>query len=262
MYSKLEKSLGVGRGDLRVVIRRDVQQRRNYYRDLERRGRSDLTPIVEEIKPETVKDAPKKTAKKAKSRRPRSTKHVIRCQVCQRKFGGQRVPRHHIDGRLCSGSTASEPASSATKPPTPVVTAKTPTMAETLAKWNIDVDPEYQRPERERIHRLIVSFDTGKWQSTGVLGAMGYHVGRNGRDRKTRRAILAEAVDVQLVAGSSDYVEYVSSWGSPGSGLRRAKIRDSIRAFAQIRRGARADYSAALADWDDDLAWLKMQYGV
>jgi hypothetical protein len=135
-------------------------------------------------------------------------------------------------------------------------------MAITLAKWNIELEPQYTRPPAQRVQKLIVNFDTGNWQTTGVLGALGYHVGKNGVDKRTRRAILTEAVEVQLVAASHEFAQYVLGWGAPKSRQRKVKIRDSIRAFAQVRRSARADYSAALADWDDDLAWLKAKYRV
>ena len=130
------------------------------------------------------------------------------------------------------------------------------------ASWNIELEPQYLRPPGQRVHKLIVNLDTGKWQTTGVLGALGYHVGKNGIDKRTRRAILTEAVEVNLVAASPEFVDYVKGWGAPKSRQRIVKIRDSIRAFAQIRRSTKADYSSALTDWDSDLAWLKAKYQV
>ena len=44
------------------------------------------------------------------------------------------------------------------------------------SSWNRDELPA----PGQRVHKLIVTFDTGKWQTTGVLGALGYHVGKNG----------------------------------------------------------------------------------
>ena len=177
----------------------------------------------------------------------------IRCPECNQKLAHSAVRHYGKRGRPCDGAIATEPHLKPRKP--------TP-MAETLAKWNIEPEPQYLRPVGQRIQKVIVNFDTGNWQTTGVLGALGYHVGKNGVDKRTRRAILIEAVQVELVAASREFADYVHSWGAPRSRQRKIKIRDSIRAFAQIRRSARADYSAALADWDDDLAWLKATYGL
>jgi hypothetical protein len=74
--------------------------------------------------------------------------------------------------------------------------------------------------------------------------------------------IVGVEPDGELVAASPEFVDYVNGWGAPKSRKRIVKIRDSIRAFAQIRRSTKADYSGALADWDSDLAWLKAKYQV
>lgn len=254
MYAKFQVAFGVPRTVLHAEVMADRKTRPALYRKLQREltSRTSVKKAVEDQRPlfSSGKNAPKVPEHEQQHRdvqRPRPT----RCPKCSRKLASANVRHYGRRGRLCSGSITGDSLSAPIKPPP---------MAVTLAKWNIDLEPEYQRPPGQRIHQLIVNFDTGKWQTTGVLGAIGYHVGRNGLDKRTRRAILAEAVQVKLVAASAEYAEYVSGWGAPNSKQRLVKIRDSISAFAKIRRTTRADYSAALADWDSDLDWLRATY--
>jgi hypothetical protein len=256
MYSKFEVAFGVPRNVLHAEVMADRQAHAKLYRKL----RSELTRRASRRKSTDSHKPPSKSNQTPAKKRANEAQasqvfhpRPIRCPECNRKLAHAAVHHYGKRGRPCGGTSATDARSLARKP-TPMV--------ETLAKWNIEPEPQYQRPQAQRVHKLIVNLDTGKWQTTGVLGAIGYHVGRNGLDKRTRRAILTEAVEVRLVAASPEFVDYVKGWGAPKSRQRLFKIRDSITAFAQIRRSTKADYSAALADWNSDLAWLKAKYQV
>jgi hypothetical protein len=109
--------------------------------------------------------------------------------------------------------------------------------------------------------KLVVNLDTGEWPTSGVLGALGYRVGRNGLPESVRRSILNEVLAVELVAGSAAAMDYVQQWGSPNSVGRLRKIVNSISAFARNARRRSGDFSEAIADWESDLQWLQAIYG-
>lgn len=256
MYSKFEVALGVPRDVLRSEVLADRQAHAKVYRKL----RNELARRASLRRSTNSRRSPSKPKQTPKAKQASTTRasdviapQPFRCPECNQKLAHSAVHHYGKRGRPCGGARKAAPGSVARKP--------TP-MAETLAKWNIELEPDYLRPPGQRVYKMVVNLDTGKWQATGVLGALGYHVGKNGIDKRTRRAILTEAVEVELVAASPEYVDYVKGWGRPKSRQRVIKIRDSIRAFAQIRRTAKADYSGALADWDSDLAWLKAKYHV
>ncbi|NVN50298.1 hypothetical protein [Mycolicibacterium hippocampi] len=114
-------------------------------------------------------------------------------------------------------------------------------------------------PKSDR--KLVVNLDTGHWPSSGVLGALGYRVGRNGLPQSERRTILAEVLTVELVAGSPAANEYIKQWGEPDSVRRLQKMINSIAAFARNARRRTGDFSEAIADWESDLQWLRSSYG-
>ncbi len=112
-----------------------------------------------------------------------------------------------------------------------------------------------------RQRKLLVNFDTGEWQPSGVLSEMGYRVGKNGLSDTVRRTILAEVLAVDLVPQSPAASAYVAEWGSPYSRQRLQKMVNSIAAFARNARRRDADYSEAIADWESDLEYLRLTYG-
>lgn len=95
---------------------------------------------------------------------------------------------------------------------------------------------------------LLVNFDTGAWPVSGVLGEMGYRVGRNGLTPGARHEILDEVLAVELVAASHAADTYVAEWGPPSSRRRLQKMVNSIASFARNARRRSADYSEAIAD--------------
>jgi hypothetical protein len=256
MYSRFEAAFGVSRNTLRAEVMRDRREHPKEYRKLQQQLITRATKAGATGARKSVSTATKVEGKKSDQSAPRREgpqEQIVSCPACGQQFRTPVIPRHRSGGRRCKGSLRKHPSSSA---------ASTPSMATTLAKWNIELEPAYERPRRQQIHRLVVNFDAGSWQVSGVLSEMGYHVGKNGPDKRTRRAILTEVFKVRLVAASPDYAAYVSEWGAPMSRTRLSKMMNSISSFARIRRSSKADCSGAIADWDSDLAWLKTAFKV
>lgn len=108
---------------------------------------------------------------------------------------------------------------------------------------------------------LVVNLDSSEWPTQGVLGVMGYRVGKSGRGVSARHRILMEAVRVNLTPGSANALGYVTEWGAPNSQQRLQKIVDSIAAFARTaKRRKTFDMSQAISDWESDLEWLRAAF--
>lgn len=121
--------------------------------------------------------------------------------------------------------------------------------------------PEDDAINARPVYQMVVDFDTGSWQPEGVLRQMGYKVGKQGLSTAERHEILRQVVAVELVAASPDARDYVREWGPPASRQRLAKMVNSIAAFSRNAQRHNADYSEAIADWEDDLGWLEITYG-
>lgn len=102
-------------------------------------------------------------------------------------------------------------------------------------------------------------FDPEWIHEKGVLSEMGYHVGRNGLSETERRRILDDAYnfDVPFVD-----METLVEWNSPKTPFRLRKMANSLASFAKnAKRRRDADRLAqAIADWENDLAYLKIRY--
>lgn len=93
----------------------------------------------------------------------------------------------------------------------------------------------------------------------GVLGYMGYKVGKSGVSRRKREALLADAFAGALPSVNS--AEYMDAWGKPGSPKRLRKMAFSIAEFAKTNKKNDAKkYGEAIRDWESDLAYLKATY--
>ena len=100
------------------------------------------------------------------------------------------------------------------------------------------------------------------WAERGLLGALGYRVGRQSRDPVRRHQILdrAFACDALAVYGLPRAVAL--SWGSPLSARRLKRMAYTIAWLAQSR-AMRADadsYDVAIVHWVADLDYLKAKY--
>jgi len=97
------------------------------------------------------------------------------------------------------------------------------------------------------------------WPREGLLAYLGYHVGERGLPTLERRAIL-DSVYLESLPTVNNPI-YMADWGLPRSSLRLQKIAESLAAFCRNRkRSDRRFTSAAVADWEADLAYLKEKY--
>jgi hypothetical protein len=97
------------------------------------------------------------------------------------------------------------------------------------------------------------------WPKVGLLKHLGYTVGRDGLAAGTRRSILAriyDSSDLPTVVSN----EYMAKWGLPCSSQRLHQLAQCIASFSKLRKRSGTDYSSAVAEWEDDLDWLKTKY--
>ena len=88
---------------------------------------------------------------------------------------------------------------------------------------------------------------------------MGYAVGQLGAYRTRRRQVL-DYVFNEKVPKVQSY-EYMAGWGEPGSAKRLQKLANSLATFARnARRRRTSDMEHAIAEWEEDLAYLKNTY--
>lgn len=96
----------------------------------------------------------------------------------------------------------------------------------------------------------------------GILGYLGYHVGKTGEPSAMRRQTLLSRVfegPLPPINGP----EYMKEWNGPGSPARLKKMAESIAsAVKSAKRRNHADYSVAIEHWEDDLRYLYQEYYV
>ena len=89
---------------------------------------------------------------------------------------------------------------------------------------------------------------------------MGYAVGQKGAYRNRRQQVLDYVFNERLPKVQSH--EYMAEWGEPRSELRLKKIANSLATFAKnARRRRSSDMDLAIAEWEEDLRYLKETYG-
>lgn len=102
-------------------------------------------------------------------------------------------------------------------------------------------------------------FAPGWMREKGVLSEMGYHVGRtNGLGVNARRQILDEAY-----SSSVPYIDEdnMVEWNSPRTPFRLKKMANVLAAMARnFKRRNDARFNDAIAEWESDLAYLKIRY--
>ena len=103
------------------------------------------------------------------------------------------------------------------------------------------------------------SINTEEWAQIGLLKYMGYTVGANGESSTTRREILAEVFNLSTLP-NLESPEKMQQWGSPKSGGRLRKMANTLASLTQRSKRNSNDTEEAIADWEDDLAWLKKNY--
>lgn len=94
----------------------------------------------------------------------------------------------------------------------------------------------------------------------GILGYLGYHVGKTGDHSSARRqALLARVFEGALPPINGP--RYMEEWDRSGSAIRLEKMANSIASAVQSAKRRRdADYSAAIEHWEEDLKFLHRAY--
>lgn len=94
---------------------------------------------------------------------------------------------------------------------------------------------------------------------TSPLRFLGYHVGRNGLDVKSRREILDFVYLKELSPINSP--NYMLDWGHPRTGPRLRKMAESIATHTRNKkRQDTAFFALAIRQWESDLDYLKRKY--
>ena len=96
----------------------------------------------------------------------------------------------------------------------------------------------------------------------GILGYLGYHVGKSGEFSSARRqALLSRVFEGSLPPINGP--KYMEEWGHQGTLPRLRKMAESIAsAVKSAKRRNHADYSVAIEHWEDDLQYLYERYYV
>lgn len=93
----------------------------------------------------------------------------------------------------------------------------------------------------------------------GLLRFMGYTVGQSGCHRRGRQEILDYVFNCTLPRVQSE--AYMAGWGANGSSDRLKKLANCIATFAKnAKRRRNASMELAIAEWEEDLAYLKDKY--
>jgi hypothetical protein len=94
----------------------------------------------------------------------------------------------------------------------------------------------------------------------GLLKFMGYAVGQKGAYRDRRQQVLDYVFNERIPQVQSN--EYMAEWGAPKSVERLKKLTNSLSTFARnARRRRSSDMDLAIAEWEEDLRYLKETYG-
>lgn len=97
--------------------------------------------------------------------------------------------------------------------------------------------------------------------SEGVLGYLGYHVGKSGEANAAHRQIKLERI-FEGYLPPINRPEYMRQWGEPGQPARLRKMAESIAYIVRTKRHMSADYSVAIEHWEEDLQFLYEQFYV
>lgn len=97
-----------------------------------------------------------------------------------------------------------------------------------------------------------------KFAKESPLHKLGYVVGKvNGLPEKARRRVLADAFTGKLPKVHS--VEYMATWGTPGSRIRLRRMANHLATFARLWQNEQ-NFDTAVAHWEADLDWLHDEF--
>lgn len=130
---------------------------------------------------------------------------------------------------------------------------------EILDKVSEHIDGEFPWPGTD-VPTGDGKVDPEEWPGVGLLGKMGYKVGKSGKAKYTRRGILHRA----FRADADDWLrieEQADEWGKPQSEERLEKIANSLAAFARnAKRRDDPSLETAISHWGEDLQHLKKRF--
>ena len=95
------------------------------------------------------------------------------------------------------------------------------------------------------------------------LKVHGYTTGKtHGLPTSTRQKILAKVFrnDLKKIRGDTDYNVALATWGSPARAKRLRRMAHLLAHLARQAEGKFADYSEAIADWREDLDFMKENF--
>ena len=121
-------------------------------------------------------------------------------------------------------------------------------------------DEEPTQAEQEPVETLRVEFESdGEWPEVGPLGDLGYRVGKaRGLPRHQRREILFRCFRIQLISTSTWTAEYISDWGQRCTEHRWERMCRALEwSITKAERRTSQDMSVAIAEWEEDLRFLR-----
>lgn len=123
-------------------------------------------------------------------------------------------------------------------------------------------DPEYFDWPSTTALKGTGDFGNTDWEEVGMLGYLGYHVGRTSDLTALQRTLLLSRIlDMKLPPLNS--VEYMKQWNLPQSSARLKKMAETIASFTRNAKRRRHDRLAmAIREWEDDLSCLREKFYV
>jgi len=99
------------------------------------------------------------------------------------------------------------------------------------------------------------------WPQEGMLKHKGYSVGSSSNVTRWKRQIILRDVYENPLPNVMDS-DYMAQWGRPQSAKRLKKMAESLAAFTKNakRKRSQGNFDVAIADWEEDLAWLKEEF--
>ena len=104
--------------------------------------------------------------------------------------------------------------------------------------------------------------EADNWYSVGMLGFLGYRVGKtDGVKENIRRKMLIEIFNGVLPPLNS--FQYVDEWGEQKSAARLKKMANTIAAFVRnFKRMKNPHFDTAIMEWEADLKFLYDEFYV
>lgn len=100
-----------------------------------------------------------------------------------------------------------------------------------------------------------------QWLKTGMLGYLGYKVGKTSLNACERREVLDLAYSEPLPP--LDSPEEIQKWGEPETSTRLKKMANSIATFCVLAKRRDPDsMHLAIIHWEEDLEYLRQTYYV